>query len=155
MTLTKYLLCQVTVTLRILTRVRYQPVHNRGGLGLDDYITIFCLAVYLLSCVFQTIGANKGRGRHFTTLTADEQVIALKWNVIVNASGVWAWSLPKFAVIATLKRILDYGTRTTVLFWGLALTSQGCIFATSVWWFEQCVRSPALRYNLPPSASMS
>lgn len=63
---------------------------------------------------------------------------ALKYNVVISAVLIWSFSLPKFAIIAILKRILNYGTKTTILFWGLALSSQACIFATSVWWFEQC-----------------
>lgn len=63
---------------------------------------------------------------------------ALKYNVVISAVLIWSFSLPKFAFIATLKRILNYGTKTTILFWGLALSSQACILATSVWWFVQC-----------------
>lgn len=62
----------------------------------------------------------------------------MKYNVIISSVLIWAFSLPKFAIIAILKRILEYGLKTTILFWGLALTSQACILATSVWWFVQC-----------------
>jgi hypothetical protein len=63
---------------------------------------------------------------------------ALKWNVIISSVLIWTFSLPKFAIIAILRRILDYGLKTTILFWGLALSSQACILATSIWWYKQC-----------------
>ena len=65
-------------------------------------------------------------------------VQALKWNAIISSILIWSFSLPKFAIIAILKRILNYGRKTTILFWALALSSQACILATSVWWFKQC-----------------
>ena len=63
---------------------------------------------------------------------------ALKWNVIISSVLIWVFSLPKFAMICTLKRILDYGLKTTIAFWFLALTSQASILATSIWWWKQC-----------------
>lgn len=62
----------------------------------------------------------------------------MKWGIINDAVVIWQFSLPKFAIIATLKRIPNYGVRTTIVFWGLALSSQACILATSVWWVRQC-----------------
>lgn len=73
-----------------------------------------------------------------STLAPEQIPQALKYNVVISSVLIWAFSMPKFAIIAVLKRILDYGTKTTVVFWGLALSSQACIFATSIWWYEQC-----------------
>jgi hypothetical protein len=72
------------------------------------------------------------------TLSPSDQVMALKYNVIISSILIWVFSLPKFAIILILKRILEYGLKTTILFWGLALTSQATILATSIWWFKQC-----------------
>jgi hypothetical protein len=109
-----------------------------GSVGLDDYITIACVAILLVTCIIVTIGSHHGLGRHMDSLEPADIVQALKWNVIISSILIWSFSLPKFAIIAILKRILNYGTKTTVVFWGLALSSQACILATSVWWFEQC-----------------
>lgn len=112
-----------------------------NAVGLDDYITVGCLVVMLVTCVLVSIGSHYGLGRHMAQIIAEEPQNlenALKYNVVISAVLIWSFSLPKFAIIAILKRILNYGTKTTILFWGLALSSQACIFATSVWWFEQC-----------------
>lgn len=96
------------------------------------------MVVFLLTCILITEGSRHGLGRHMRTLDPESIPLALKYNVIISAVLIWTFSLPKFAIISVLNRILNYGTKTTVLFWGLALSSQACILATSVWWFRQC-----------------
>jgi hypothetical protein len=72
------------------------------------------------------------------TLPAENIVPALKYNVIISSVLIWTFSLPKFAIISTLQRILSPGIKTTVAFYALAISSQACILGTSVWWFKQC-----------------
>ncbi|RYP29173.1 hypothetical protein DL767_006866 [Monosporascus sp. MG133] len=128
----------VVVGLRIYSRTLNGRNKQHGGLGLDDYITIGCLVLFLATCVLINIGSHYGLGKHFGDVPKEDLEMALKYNVIISAVLIWTFSLPKFVIIATLKRILDYGTKTTILFWALALSSQACILATSVWWFVQC-----------------
>lgn len=127
--------CIVILRLTCRARSRYGEY---GGLGLDDYITILCTALLLVTCVLVSIGSHYGLGRHMRTLEPPEIVHALKWNVIISSVLIWSFSMPKFAIVAILKRILNHGLKTTILFWGLALSSQICILATSIWWWKQC-----------------
>ncbi|KAI4870983.1 hypothetical protein F4820DRAFT_401032 [Hypoxylon rubiginosum] len=127
----------VIVALRIFCRI-YYGTSQRAGLGLDDYITVFCLILSLVVCVLVTIATGYGLGKHVYELDDDQKMNSLKYNAVINAVQIWQFSLPKFAIIAILKRILNYGTKTAVLFWTLGITSQACIFAVSVWWFKQC-----------------
>ncbi|RDW78255.1 hypothetical protein BP5796_06107 [Coleophoma crateriformis] len=129
----------VVVGLRVFCRMYFVRGERRlGNLGLDDYITVGCVGIILLTCILVTIGSHYGLGRHIKTLGAADSVQALKWNVIISSILIWSFSMPKFAIIAILKRILNHGRKTSILFWGLALSSQACILATSVWWFKQC-----------------
>jgi hypothetical protein len=105
---------------------------------LDDYITLACLVVFLATCILVTIGSHYGLGKHFGTIPPEDVTTALKYNVIISAVLIWTFSLPKFAIISTLQRILTPGIKTTIVFWFLALSSQACILATSIWWFKQC-----------------
>ncbi|KAG5912884.1 hypothetical protein E4U53_005109, partial [Claviceps sorghi] len=84
------------------------------------------------------IGCSYGLGQHAATLDPAQFVRANRWNVIISSVLIWSFSLPKFAMVAILKRILNYGIVTSVAFWSLALSSQACILATSVWWWAQC-----------------
>ncbi|KAM0251708.1 hypothetical protein ACHAQJ_008029 [Trichoderma viride] len=125
------------VILRIVCRACFSR-GRYGRLGLDDLITFVCLVILIISSVFASIGINYGLGKREDTLDAYDLQQAIKWNAIINCVLIWSFSLPKFAIIAILKRILDYGTKTTILFWSLAVTSQAGFLATSIWWFAQC-----------------
>ncbi|KAI2618587.1 hypothetical protein GGS26DRAFT_381634 [Hypomontagnella submonticulosa] len=127
----------VIVGLRIFCRLHFRHA-QRVGLGLDDFITVLCLFLSLAVCILVTIATGYGLGKHAYDLTDYQRTNALKYNAIINAVLIWQFSLPKFAIIAILKRILNYGTRTAVLFWTLGITSQACFLAVSVWWFKQC-----------------
>jgi hypothetical protein len=128
----------VIVGLRVFCRAVYRRTATGNGLGLDDYITLFCMVVFLVTCIFVTISSHHGLGRHIASLSTEQIKQSLKWSLITNAVLVWTFSLPKFAIISTLQRILCPGIKTTILFWTLALSCQACILATSVWWFKQC-----------------
>ncbi|KAI2473809.1 hypothetical protein F4781DRAFT_3920 [Annulohypoxylon bovei var. microspora] len=124
----------VVIGLRIYCRLSF----GRNSIGPDDWIVILCLIVAYVDCAFATIGINYGLGRHIAVLDPADAVEALRWSVIASTVNVWVFSLPKFAIVAILKRILDFRIKTAILFWGLCLTSQACVFATSVWWVYQC-----------------
>ncbi|RFU82000.1 integral membrane [Trichoderma arundinaceum] len=128
---------RLIVILRIVCRACFSR-GRYGRLGLDDLITFVCLIILIISSAFASIGISYGLGRREKTLDEYNLQQAIKWNAIINCVLIWSFSLPKFAIIAILKRILDYGTKTTILFWGLALTCQSCFLATSIWWFAQC-----------------
>lgn len=127
----------VIVTLRVICRV-FLKRGPHGGFGLDDHITVFCVLVLLATCVLVTIGSSHGLGRHMAALEPEQVVQANRWNIIISSVLIWSFSLPKFAMVAILKRILNYGIKTTIVFWGLAFSSQACILATSIWWWKQC-----------------
>lgn len=105
---------------------------------MDDFITLFCLLVLFVFCVLISAALPYGVGKHFVTLSATDQVKALKWNVILNSITPWICTLPKFAIVMTLKRILNYGTKTSIMFWSLALSSQATVLAMTVWGLAQC-----------------
>ncbi|KAK3997892.1 hypothetical protein QBC44DRAFT_392196 [Cladorrhinum sp. PSN332] len=127
----------VIVGLRVYCRAFYGAARG-GGLGLDDYITLFCLVVFLVTCILITIGSKHGLGKHVKDVHPEKIPEAMKYNAIISSVLIWTFSLPKFAIISTIQRILLPGIKTKVMFWTLAVTSQACILATSVWWFKQC-----------------
>lgn len=84
------------------------------------------------------VASSHGLGQHWNTLKPQEQILALKYNTVINAVINWAFSMPKFAIITLLRKLLSYGTKTTILFWSLALIGQTGILVTSIWCFKQC-----------------
>ncbi|KAL6877761.1 hypothetical protein HDV57DRAFT_132903 [Trichoderma longibrachiatum] len=125
------------VILRLVCRACFAR-GRYGRLGLDDAITLACLVILIASSVCSSIGIGYGLGRRERTLAAEQLKQAIKWNAIINAVVIWSFSLPKFAIIAILKRILNYGAKTMAAFLAMAVVSQGGILAVSVWWFVQC-----------------
>ncbi|KAK6194130.1 hypothetical protein LQW54_011771 [Pestalotiopsis sp. IQ-011] len=124
--------------LRIYCRLAYGSKGIIRGVGLDDIITIVCWVLFLITCALITVDVSYGSGKHESVLSEEEIIEAAHWNVITNAVAIWVFSLPKFAIVALLRRILTYGKKTAIMFWGLAITSQALILAVSIWWFRQC-----------------
>lgn len=133
-----FILLTILIALRIYCRLAYGSKGIIRGVGLDDLITIFCWVLFLVTCALITVTVSHGLGKHMSALSPEQITESLHWNVISNSVAVWVFSLPKFAIVALLRRILTYGNKTAVLFWGLCITSQACILATSIWWFKQC-----------------
>lgn len=101
-------------------------------------MTLACLLVIFMFCVLLSVGHGFGVGKHFATIPAEHKVEALRWGAILNAVTPWMCTLPKFAIVMTLNRILDFNKRTAILFWGLALTSQATVVVLTFWTFLQC-----------------
>lgn len=135
--LTRMLPYTVTFALRAYCRLQYTP-RQGGGLYIDDFITLACLIVLFLFCILVTVAHEYGSGKHYVTLSAADQVQAIKWNAVLLAVTPWICTLPKFAIITTLSRILNYGTKTKVAFWGLALSSQATVLALMILGLAQC-----------------
>lgn len=126
----------VFTSMRVWCRLYY----GSRRLFLDDWITIFCLAIYLFSCILQTVSISYGLGSHIDTLSAYDQSRALFWNVFQSSIVIWVFSLPKLAMVAVLCRILRNAEspKTLAVFWGLAILSQAGILVVSVLWWEEC-----------------
>ncbi|PSR78788.1 hypothetical protein BD289DRAFT_376248 [Coniella lustricola] len=127
----------ITVGLRIYCRLQYSPRHG-GGLFIDDLATVGCLLALLVFCVLLSVAVSFGSGQHYDTLSTSGRIDALKWNTILTAATPWICTLPKFAIIMTLSRILTYGKKTTMMLWGLAISCQVFVAILSIWDFAQC-----------------
>jgi hypothetical protein len=97
------------IALRFYARFTAKPGNWFGAMGLDDALVGLSWIVLLLTQVFIQIAANHGNGKHFDDLSHDDQIQAMKWNTIIDAVIIWAFSLPKLAIIALLRRILNFG----------------------------------------------
>lgn len=58
---------------------------------------------------FDTIAATSGLGNHFSLLSHQDQVAALKWSYVVHIPVINAIGFGKLAVVAFLLRIQDRG----------------------------------------------
>lgn len=106
---------------------------------MDDFMTLACVAVVGVFSLLLTLALPSGVGRHYNTLSSAQKVDSVRWNAILSAVTPWLCTLPKFAIIMTLRRILyDCSTRTIAMFWGLALASQATAIALVLVGLFQC-----------------
>ncbi|ETS77661.1 hypothetical protein PFICI_09723 [Pestalotiopsis fici W106-1] len=126
------------IALRFYARFTAKPNNWFGALGLDDALVGLSWVVLLLTQIFIQVAAGYGNGKHYDALSRYDQVEAMKWNTMIDAVIIWAFSLPKLAIVALLRRILNYGLHTSVLLWGLTFVGQALIFSMSVFLFIQC-----------------
>ena len=61
---------------------------------MDDYITVFCVVVMLVTCILITIGTQYGLGRRMEAIDPGLIPRALKWDVIISLVLIWTFSLP-------------------------------------------------------------
>lgn len=99
----------MVIALRFYSRFTAKPGNPFGALGLDDALVGLSWIVLLLTQIFIQIAAGHGNGKHYDTLNRSDQVLAMKWNTIIDAVIIWAFSLPKLAIVALLRRILSFG----------------------------------------------
>lgn len=119
-------------------RVYCRTAFGRNLLGADDVVAMFCLGFFLASAVLTSVACRFGMGKHGLRIPPADHVLVTRWSVLLCAVSIWTFSLPKFSIVAMLRRILNPSTATTGLFWALVVTSQAQILATSVWWYCQC-----------------
>ena len=97
------------IALRFYARFTAKPNNWFGALGLDDALVGLSWVVLLLTQIFIQVAAGYGNGKHYDALSRYDQVEAMKWNTMIDAVIIWAFSLPKLAIVALLRRILNYG----------------------------------------------
>ena len=82
-----------------------------------------------------------GFGKHFDVLTLDEKQEMIKWTFFSFTPSVLAFSIPKFAVVSLLTRLLNPSRWHRVFLWVLVGTCQVAILGCAIILFAQCTPS--------------
>ncbi|KAF0323353.1 cation-transporting atpase 4 [Colletotrichum asianum] len=106
----------IVVILRVWAR------QNTGALGLDDYLMIVGLGIFLACCTFTSIAVYAGMGTKDARLEEWNSVAGMKWLVFFQIT--YAWSLPfiKASICFTVFRI-TYRNRYRVILWTAMIAS--------------------------------
>lgn len=97
------------IILRFYARFTAKPGNIVGALGLDDALVGLSWIALIVTQIFIQIAAGFGNGKHYKDLSRNNQIEAMKWNTVIDAVIIWAFSLPKLAIVALLRRILNFG----------------------------------------------
>lgn len=84
-----------------------------------------------------------GFGRHFDVLPLDGKQQMIKWAFFSFTPSILAFTIPKFAVVTLLTRLLNPARWHRVFLWVLVSTCQVAILGCAVILFAQCTPSRA------------
>ncbi|RYP48530.1 hypothetical protein DL768_005609 [Monosporascus sp. mg162] len=99
---------------RLFVRSKYL-----GKLLLDDYLIIISVLCAWLTVGFQVMSVRAGNGKPTDMLTPEEKAGVMRWSLPGFVLGTLSITMPKFAVVALLTRILDPSLVHRVFLWCL------------------------------------
>ena len=106
--------------------------------GLDDALIIFALLFQVAYVCALTVAVAAGTGRHFWTIPAERQPLALFRQLVASSISVLTFALPKLAIVALLERLLSLRPLTRIIFWTLSVGEVGCCLLAAIIWSVQC-----------------
>lgn len=116
-------------TLFILARV-YVRGFIHGKLQQDDYWSVVAQICGYISTALSTLAVANGNGKHFGTLTQEQQENAILWTTAAFCPGVMSFGLPKMAVIYLLTKLLNPGKWHKAFLWWMGIWCQLTLGAT-------------------------
>ncbi|KXH69117.1 integral membrane protein [Colletotrichum salicis] len=114
-----------------------------GQTHLDDHLTVASLLLSYATVALEIWAIRCGNGRHADTLSQNQQSAAILSTISGFPPNVLAYTVPKFAVVALLVRILNPGKKHQVMLWCMAT---GCLVLVSlciIILFAQCTPTRA------------
>ncbi|KAK1633479.1 hypothetical protein BDP81DRAFT_433862 [Colletotrichum phormii] len=126
------------VAMRLFVRIKIL-----GQTHLDDHLTVASLLLSYATVALEIWAIRCGNGRHADTLSQDQQSAAILSTISGFPPNVLAYTIPKFAVVALLVRILNPGRKHQVMLWCMAT---GCLILVSlciIILFAQCTPTRA------------
>ncbi|KAK4173346.1 hypothetical protein QBC36DRAFT_245642 [Triangularia setosa] len=100
----------------VVARV-YSRVISMGRIYLDDYIALFSIILCVIYVGLAGAAIAHGGGRHLDTLSQEDVKKALYYTVISFVPGVSSFTIPKFAVVVLLRKILNPGPAHRMVMW--------------------------------------
>ncbi|KAF4782857.1 integral membrane protein [Colletotrichum scovillei] len=128
----------IFVAMRLFIRIKIL-----GQTHLDDHLTVLSLLLSYTTIALEIWAIRCGNGRHADTLSQEQQSAAILSTISGFPPNVLAYTVPKFAVVALLVRILNPGRIHQVMLWGMAT---GCLVLVSlctIILFAQCTPTRA------------
>ncbi|KAK4099303.1 hypothetical protein N658DRAFT_167018 [Parathielavia hyrcaniae] len=140
-------------TLFVAARIFVQAV-VKNNVQIDDYLIVLS-TLFAWACVGLSIEAVRwGNGKHFDLLSLEEKQAVVKFTIIAFPPGIFSFSLPKFAIVSLLTRLLNPSRWHRIFLWSLAGVCQLVLLGCIIILFAQCQPSSALwDFSLAPQAT--
>ncbi|KAF5501665.1 hypothetical protein CGCS363_v006262 [Colletotrichum siamense] len=114
-----------------------------GKAQLDDHLTVLSLLLSYVTVGLEIWAVQSGNGRHVGTLSTEQQSAAVLSTISGFPPNVLAYTVPKFAVVALLVRILNPGRVHRIVLWSLATICLVLVLLCIIILFAQCTPSRA------------
>ncbi|CAP71655.1 uncharacterized protein PODANS_6_40 [Podospora anserina S mat+] len=127
----------------------YSRVISMGKIYLDDYITLFSITLCVIYVGLAGAAISHGGGRHLDTLSPEDVKKALYYTVISFVPGVSSFTIPKFAVVVLLRKILNPGRAHRMVMWVVSVIYGLLAIGMLVINFAQCTPARAQWLDAP------
>lgn len=121
----------------------YSRFISIGRLAIDDYIVVFCSVVGIAYFTLTAVATSYGFGRHMAVLPPADVQQAMKYLIISFEPGIVLFSMPKFAVVILLVKILHPGPRHLVILWTVSIAFAVLMVGNMVVNLAQCTPAAA------------
>ncbi|KAJ1330919.1 hypothetical protein MN608_04375 [Microdochium nivale] len=108
------------------------------ALTTDDYIIVASLVFGWLAVGFSIAAVLSGDGRHMAALTLDQISGAIMWTMIGFCPSILSISIPKFAVVTLLIKLLNPSRAHQIFLWMIVTLSGLCLCGCVVILYSQC-----------------
>lgn len=122
----------------MIARSISRTAFGKNNLRLDDYITFVCLCWDYAAAIATTLAVQAGAGKHIWDVSPSSVPNIMYHSLIMSSINIWNFSMPKFAIIALLGRLLPLKKQIYYSLWTFAIINQGGIMAASIMWFTRC-----------------
>lgn len=126
----------VIVGLRVYTRAKYSKF------GYDDWVTLVCWFVFLVTAVIVALVVPWGYGKHIYDIPAADQPRARQGQVVSTVAAILSFASPKFGIMATVQRATNPPSalwrRIFHVNWALCTASFVFLAGVSAYQFLQC-----------------
>jgi hypothetical protein len=85
--------------------------------------------------------AESGSGRHFDTLSLEQQQNVIKYTIAAFCPGILSFAIPKLAVVALLTKLLNPSPAHRVFLWCASSVTTIVLFGCVVILYAQCTPS--------------
>ncbi|KXJ96170.1 hypothetical protein Micbo1qcDRAFT_201487 [Microdochium bolleyi] len=108
------------------------------ALTVDDYVIVVSLVFGWLAVGFSIAAVLSGDGRHITALTPDHISGAIMWTMIGFIPSILSISVPKFAVVTLLVKLLNPTRAHQIFLWAIVTLSGLGLCGCMVILYAQC-----------------
>ncbi|KFY39476.1 hypothetical protein V494_03967 [Pseudogymnoascus sp. VKM F-4513 (FW-928)] len=131
--------CSITALATLFVAARfYVKGWIKKKFSADDWVILVSLIFGWLAVAFTIAAVRSGDGRHMTVLSTDQKSGAILWTMVGFFPSILSITVPKFAVVSLLIRLLNPSRWHCIFLWCLVTISGLGLCGCMVILWSQC-----------------